>query len=50
MLNGWSFQLGKYGNEGRGGLETCCVESLVIVYLYVSLLRLGDAKREFLCP
>jgi hypothetical protein len=41
-------QLGKHGSGGRESLETNFVESLLVVYVCVSLLSLIDAKRESL--
>jgi hypothetical protein len=45
-------QLGKHGNGEKESLETCCVESLLVlnVCVCVSLLSLLDAKGQFLCP
>jgi len=41
-------QLGKNDSGGTKSLETRCVESLLVVYVCVSLLSLLGAKREFL--
>ena len=44
MPNGWWFDWESLAMRERAGLETRCVESLLVVYLYVSLLCLVDAK------
>jgi hypothetical protein len=46
MPNGWSFNWGSMTTKERAGLETRCVESLLVVYLCVSLLCLGDAEGD----
>jgi hypothetical protein len=50
MPNGWSFDWASMATRERESLETCCVESLLVVYvLCVVLLSVIDAKRQFLC-
>jgi hypothetical protein len=44
MPNGWSFNWESMATREREGLQTRCVESLLVVYLSVSLLCLVDAR------
>jgi hypothetical protein len=49
MPNSWSPQLGSIARRERGSVETRYVESLVVLYMCLTLLSLIDNKREFLC-
>ena len=45
MPNGWSFSGESIATREREGLEMRYVGSLLVVYVYVSLLSLIEAKR-----